>query len=585
MIDNSINKKQSVESKVVQTIAVEPIVQSQNPSVFGQNNAAATKSVSIFVAPAAQGTQNTTSPIFAPQAQAPNFFNSQPAKYTIKKGDTLSHVISAEISRVLPNLNDNEKKALMDDLVLKIKNSKQLPDVNKLKLGQEVDLSSTRENIIKYKNQKFVPESVKGLPLPVINEEIGYKEPVIEKPKTHMIQKGENLNKIAHEYGISVKELLDRNGIKDANLIKRGQILNLGTNADVKNAPKVEKLLQAIKPQPQVETPVKLTSGLYQVKPGDSLYKIAREQNISVDELCRLNGISKTYNLGAGESLKLKESNSKEIKRILGQIATDRPKPQKWETPETIYKYNVMSGDNSQKIAHKFREVTGSKASNTDIMVAIHKNNPDLNFNRLHSGDIINIPFDVPITDSIYNRHKAILADAKIKLSPVNARSLEKFIDHYKKNKQRYDKVADVTGYPPELIAALHFRESVEPDKFNTYMHNGAKVGTVSKIVPKGIKFDTWEESAIDLLNNEDNKRYKNMYRFDKDSKDTIAMVSFAERHNGGGYAKQGINSPYVYSGTDKYVAGKFDADKHFNPNAVDKQLGIYVMLEACEKI
>ncbi len=51
-------------------------------------------------------------------------------------------------------------------------------------------------------------------------------------------------------------------------------------------------------------------------------------------------------------------------------------------------------------------------------------------------------------------------------------------------------------------------------------------------------------------------------------------MLTNLERYNGVGYANRGLPSPYIWSGTDQYVKGKYVADGVFDPEEVDKQLG-----------
>jgi len=53
------------------------------------------------------------------------------------------------------------------------------------------------------------------------------------------------------------------------------------------------------------------------------------------------------------------------------------------------------------------------------------------------------------------------------------------------------------------------------------------------------------------------------------------------EIYNGLGYASRGRPSPYVWSGTDQYISGKYIADGVYDPNAVDKQLGCAGLLMA----
>ena len=50
--------------------------------------------------------------------------------------------------------------------------------------------------------------------------------------------------------------------------------------------------------------------------------------------------------------------------------------------------------------------------------------------------------------------------------------------------------------------------------------------------------------------------------------------LTLLEQYNGIGYAAKGKPSPYVWSGTDQYVSGKYVRDGIFDPSAVDRQLG-----------
>lgn len=51
-------------------------------------------------------------------------------------------------------------------------------------------------------------------------------------------------------------------------------------------------------------------------------------------------------------------------------------------------------------------------------------------------------------------------------------------------------------------------------------------------------------------------------------------VMTLFEEYNGLGYAARGIASPYTWSGTDQYDAGKFVADHVFDPRRVDVQDG-----------
>lgn len=151
--------------------------------------------------------------------------------------------------------------------------------------------------------------------------------------------------------------------------------------------------------------------------------------------------------------------------------------------------------------------------------------------------------------------------------------ALEKFKENYEENKERYEKVAEQTGVPAEVIAALHWRES--SGNFSTYMHNGDPLGSPTTHVPAGISCSTWEESAIDAFSRQGNGGLT------ADSTDLDQIADYAERYNGLGYRNKGVPSPYVWAGTTNYSKGKYVADGQYDPNYVDQQLGVMIMLKS----
>lgn len=163
--------------------------------------------------------------------------------------------------------------------------------------------------------------------------------------------------------------------------------------------------------------------------------------------------------------------------------------------------------------------------------------------------------------------------DFELNLSDSQKSALEKFKSNWEENKEKYEEVEEATGMPDELIAAIHWRES--GGNFDTYLHNGQKLGTVTTIVPKGVYFEDWTEAAIDAVTNYGG----NIANIEEGNLDTY--YEYAERYNGLGYRNKGLPSPYVWAGTDNYSKGKYVADGQFDPNAVDQQLGVAVMLRA----
>lgn len=137
---------------------------------------------------------------------------------------------------------------------------------------------------------------------------------------------------------------------------------------------------------------------------------------------------------------------------------------------------------------------------------------------------------------------------------------------------------------PPELIAVIHYRESSADylrGKFDVYLHNGDPLGQKTVHVPhnKNFKHGEFDKAAIDAINGQ--RHYVNLYQLSSNSKDIVAMMSFAENYNGTGYAKNHHINPYLFSGTNVYKKGKYKSDGNYDPNLVDDQAGVYILLKA----
>lgn len=147
-----------------------------------------------------------------------------------------------------------------------------------------------------------------------------------ESKNVYVVKKGDSLYKIAKEYDTTTNELIKLNNLSNTNL-SIGQILKIPT---VKSE------------EPEY---------LYTVKSGDSLYKIAREYNTTVDELMKLNNLS-SISLSIGQTLKI---------------------PQITTSAQDNY-YTVKSGDNLYKIASKYNTTVNNlvklnNLSNTTLSI------------------------------------------------------------------------------------------------------------------------------------------------------------------------------------------------------------------------
>jgi lysozyme family protein len=159
---------------------------------------------------------------------------------------------------------------------------------------------------------------------------------------------------------------------------------------------------------------------------------------------------------------------------------------------------------------------------------------------------------------------------AKCQVEPSWQQTIDSIARTIINNRAIYKEVEAATGVPWAFIGALHYRES--SNNFKTHLHNGDPLSDRTKHVPAGRPAEgdppfTWSESAIDALELEgfDGKTDWTM--------DTICER--AEIYNGLGYRRMGKPSPYLWSGTNNYVRGKYISDGEYSPNTVDKQAGV----------
>ena len=163
--------------------------------------------------------------------------------------------------------------------------------------------------------------------IPTINPDTTLPENYI----VYTVKKGDTLYKIASEYNVSVNDLIDFNQLTTTAIVI-GQQLLIPTTAEETNT---------------------IT---YIVLPGDSLWKIANNCNITVDDIVKLNNLQTTI-IQPGDELKLPENcnintdnnpdnniNENDIKHVVTKNETLYSIAQKYGTTvDDIMEYNNLS--------------------------------------------------------------------------------------------------------------------------------------------------------------------------------------------------------------------------------------------------
>ena len=172
----------------------------------------------------------------------------------------------------------------------------------------------------------------------------------------YTVKKGDSLYSIAQKYNTTAQEIINLNYLKNTNL-SIGQVLRIPEMYT-----KEEDMIM-----PEFTN--------YVVKKGDTLYSIARANNVSVDTIIKDNNLTST-NLSLGQTLKLRR-NKESVEVIEECFGEDYTPP----TSTSTFNYTVKKGDSLYKIANNY---------NTSVSTLMSLNN--LTSNNLSIGQILKIP-------------------------------------------------------------------------------------------------------------------------------------------------------------------------------------------------
>lgn len=181
--------------------------------------------------------------------------------YVVKKGDSISKIAS--------------KHGISSSKLLALNSIK---NANSIRVGQKLKVPSKA-------GEASVPAAEEVAPAPV---SLG------EDSATYVVKKGDSLSKIAYKNDMSVKQLMQVNGLKNAN-IRVGQKLTVKKSG----AAKVEKK--------EATAPAKVASAegeiSHKVKAGEFLGLIASKYGVKVSAIKKRNNISDPRKIRVGQTI------------------------------------------------------------------------------------------------------------------------------------------------------------------------------------------------------------------------------------------------------------------------------------------
>lgn len=126
-----------------------------------------------------------------------------------------------------------------------------------------------------------------------------------ERKITHKVKKGEGLQSIAKQYGVSAKQIMAENSLKNQH-IKAGQVLNIRTETSEKSTNNTKEKSSKNVAQSNKKSNKKQT---YTVKRGDTLHSIADKFDVTVADLMRWNKKAGS-NIQSGNKLNILQSDA-----------------------------------------------------------------------------------------------------------------------------------------------------------------------------------------------------------------------------------------------------------------------------------
>lgn len=115
----------------------------------------------------------------------------------------------------------------------------------------------------------------------------------------YRVRSGDTLEKIARRHGTTVQRICNLNGISRNKVLHPGDRLRVSGKSSMGSSGKTS----------QASTSKNSNSGAtktYTVRRGDTLGKIAKRHGMSINELCKLNGISQNKTIREGQKLKVR---------------------------------------------------------------------------------------------------------------------------------------------------------------------------------------------------------------------------------------------------------------------------------------
>ncbi|MCR4742160.1 MAG: LysM peptidoglycan-binding domain-containing protein [Treponema sp.] len=186
---------------------------------------------------------------------------------------------------------------------------------------------------------------------------------------TYVVQKGDTLYSLSKKFQLTVGELRAANNLSENDVIKVGQKItvpeaDIGTAAALSST-NTNSNLNSIKTK------------LYTVQKGDTLYSLARKNNLTVADLLALNNFDSSKVIKIGEKIKIPDlpvNTGKTSSSKSSNTSTSNAKPAIEKVPDTRNYGNTIKADSNTVWPVKNPKVTQIKGKVSGVQLSAAKN-------------------------------------------------------------------------------------------------------------------------------------------------------------------------------------------------------------------
>ncbi len=279
---------------------------------------------------------------------------------------------------------------------------------------------------------------------------------------TYKVEKGDTLYSISKKYQLTVAELRAANNLSEKDVLKAGQKLTI-PEADIGTA-------AALSSTKQVETKSNITKTIdYTVVKGDTLYRIAKNNGMSVADLLSLNKLDNNAVIKVGQKLKIavttenKTSNSTATSSSTNEKtpsqASNSPSATTTKTPDTRTYGSTVTADVNTKWPVKSPKITQVKGKISGVQLSAKENEDVI---CIHEGTVMYVGTYRGFGQVVFVQSKTGLIYAYTGLGSVNVRKGEYSVGNAKLGTAGVD---SISGKPQITFMVFQNGQPIDPGK------------------------------------------------------------------------------------------------------------------------